>query len=234
MYAHGQAAIVLCEAFAMTGDEALRVPAQRAIEFIERAQYHDGGWRYRPGPRSERGDMSVVGWQVMALQSARAARLNVSEQTWEMAEVFIDSVEHDGGAKYAYQPRSRASAAMTAEALLCRVYMGWKRDWPPLREGIAWLAERHPPRAGAPNIYYWYYATQVLHHYGGAQWDAWNERMRDILVAAQETRGHAAGSWRPTGEFSGEGGRIYMTALAVCTLEVYYRHLPIFRQLELK
>ena len=52
MYTHGQAAIVLCEAFAMTGDEELRVPAQKAIDFIVAAQYNDGGWRYQPGPRT--------------------------------------------------------------------------------------------------------------------------------------------------------------------------------------
>ena len=48
MYAQGQAAIVLCEAFLMTGDEELRIPAQRAIDFIVEAQYPDGGWRYYP------------------------------------------------------------------------------------------------------------------------------------------------------------------------------------------
>ena len=58
--------------------------------------------------------------------------------------------------------------------------------------------------------------------------------MRDVLVNSQETRGHLAGSWSPRGdEHAGAGGRIYVTALATCTLEVYYRHLPLFRQLDL-
>ena len=35
MYAHGQATIVLCEAFAMTGDEELRVPAQKAVALAQ-------------------------------------------------------------------------------------------------------------------------------------------------------------------------------------------------------
>ena len=39
MYAHGQGAIVLSEAFLMTGDEELRQPAQKAIDFIVAAQY---------------------------------------------------------------------------------------------------------------------------------------------------------------------------------------------------
>jgi hypothetical protein len=114
------------------------------------------------------------------------------------------------------------------------MYLGWKRDRPALARGVTWLGDEHLPSASRPNIYYWYYATQVMHHHGGPQWDEWNQRLRDILVGSQETRGHLAGSWAPKGEFSGEGGRIYMTALAVCTLEVYYRHLPIFRQIELR
>ena len=57
--------------------------------------------------------------------------------------------------------------------------------------------------------------------------------MRDILVESQQKKGHEAGSWDPRGGHASQAGRIYSTALAVCTLEVYYRHAPIFRQLEL-
>jgi len=233
MYTHGQAAIVLCEAFAMTGDEALRVPAQKSIDFIVAAQYRDGGWRYTPGPRTNRSDTSVVGWQLMALQSARAANLTIPEETWGMADLYLDGVSYDGGSRYSYQAGGGPTNVMTAEALLCRMYLGWGDDKPALGEGITWLVENHLPSERRPNYYYWYYATQVLHHRGGAEWETWNLQMRDILCKAQETRGHLAGSWAPQGEHAGAGGRIYVTALAICTLEVYYRHLPIFRQIEL-
>lgn len=233
MYAHGQAAIVLCEAFAMTGDERLRRPAQKAIDFIVKAQYRDGGWRYRPGPPSQAGDTSVVGWQLMALQSARAANLTVPEGTLEMAGLFLDGVQSDGGARYGYQRGHGPTPTMTAEALLCRMYLGWNKSNPAVGEGVRWLLENHPPEHDRPNIYYWYYATQTMHHYGSREWDEWNLRMRDVLVDTQETQGHAAGSWRPRGDHASAGGRIYMTSLAVCSLEVYYRHLPIFKRIEL-
>lgn len=230
MYAHGQGAIVLCEAFLMTGDEQLREPAQRAINFIVAAQHAGGGWRYRPG---ERGDTSVLGWQLMALQSARAANLTVPDTAFGLASNYLDTVTTDG-ARYAYQPRrQRPTPAMTAEALLCRIYLGWKREDVGLAQGVRWLTEQHMPRMSEPNIYYWYYGTQTVHHFGGTPWSRWNLRMRDILVASQRASGHAAGSWDPRGAHTGSGGRIYMTALAVCTLEVYYRHLPIFRQIDL-
>jgi hypothetical protein len=49
----------------------------------------------------------------------------------------------------------------------------------------------------------------------------------------QQKQGHAAGSWAPEGRgneggFADAAGRIYMTSLATCILEVYYRHMPIY------
>jgi hypothetical protein len=232
MYAHGQAAIVLCEAFAITGDEELRGPAQKAIDFIVQAQYKDGGWRYTPAPSSQAGDTSVVGWQLMALQSARAANLVVPDATFSRANAYLDRVQHRGGAFYGYQAGNGPTPVMTAEGLLCRLYLGWTKDEPALGAGVAYLLEQHPPRRGDFGIYYWYYATQTMHHFGGDEWDKWNRAMRDVLVETQQKEGHAAGSWAPVGQHSDAGGRLYQTALSACTLEVYYRHLPIFRQIK--
>ncbi len=231
MYAQGQCAIVLCEAFFMTGDEELRVPAQRAIDFIVEAQHGAGGWRYRPG---EAGDTSVFGWQLMALQSARAANLTVPPETLTLASHYLDAVQHNDGAQYSYQRGRRPDHVMSAEGLLCRMYLGWTHEDPGLQRGIDLLARDHLPDKAAPNLYYWYYATQAFHHLGGSSWDRWNRQMRTILVETQRKRGHAAGSWDPPHQHDRSGGRVYATALATCTLEVYYRHLPIFRQIELE
>lgn len=230
MYAHGQAAIVLCEAYLMTGDEAFRDPAQRAIDFIVAAQHPAGGWRYQPG---QEGDTSVFGWQLMALQSARAAGLSVPPRTFEMAGRYLNTVAKKSGGLYSYQPFREPTHVMTAEALLCRFYLGWGLDTTGVQDGLDFLINSHPPTPRDPDFYYWYYATQTLHHAGGPQWTRWNQAMRDTLVSLQERRGHEAGSWRPLGPHGEAGGRLYSTALAICTLEVYYRHLPIFRQLRL-
>jgi len=229
MYAHGQATIVLCEAYLMTGDEQIRKAAEKGVDFIVAAQHDGGGWRYSP---KQAGDTSVLGWQLMALQSGRAAGLAVPEETFGLANNFLDTVERQGG-RYAYQPRQGPTAPMTAEAILCRMYLGWKRTDPGIREGINWLLDEQMPAKRSPNIYYWYYGTQAMHHYGGRAWDRWNLKMRDILVESQRKDGHAAGSWDPRGPHASAGGRIYMTSLAVCSLEVYYRHLPIFRQIDI-
>lgn len=235
MYAHGQGAIVLVEAFSMSGDEQFREPAQKAIDFIVAAQHELGGWRYQPG---ESGDTSVFGWQMMALQSAKTPGLGlvVPDSVFKLASYYLDSASMADGALYRYRPiaRTPATPTMTAEALLCRMYLGWTRDDPRLSAGLEWLETEHPPGIEKPNIYYWYYATQSLHHFGGKTWERWNLKMRELLVEMQQRKGSQAGSWDPRGfAYGTAGGRIYVTSLAVCTLEVYYRHLPLFKQIDL-
>ena len=79
-------------------------------------------------------------------------------------------------------------------------------------------------------MYYNYYATQVMKQYGGKDWDKWNKKMRDYLVKEQSKSGNSAGSWHLGGKNHNtkRGGRLYETAMAVMTLEVYYRFLPLY------
>ncbi|MBC7353609.1 MAG: terpene cyclase/mutase family protein, partial [Thermogutta sp.] len=73
-YTQGQCTIALCEIYGMTRDDRFREPALRAVDYLIRAQSSEGGWRYSPNADS---DVSVTGWIVMALQSARMAGLEV-------------------------------------------------------------------------------------------------------------------------------------------------------------
>lgn len=238
MYAHSLSTIVLCEALAMTGDDhLLRGPATGAVEYIVRAQNPEGGWRYEPG---QDGDMSVMGWQLMALQCAKGAYIDVPKRSFNRASHFLNSVRSGKhGGLFAYQPGNAPSPAMTAEGLLSREYLGWPQDHPGLTEGVQWLM-RDLPNQREPNIYCWYYATQVIHNIGGEPWKKWNAAVRNALLSMQEKAGHPTGSWAPRGgAISGGydtaiGGRIYMTSLALCTLEVYYRYLPIYRAIDVE
>jgi len=233
MYGHGLASIVLCEAFGMTRDQTLLQPAQKAINFIVEAQDPaGGGWRYMP---RQPGDTSVVGWQLMALKSAQMAYLRVPPQTMRKAGYFLDAVQSDRGAVYGYQGPERGRPATTAIGLLGRMYLGWKHEQQPLQRGVQILSVMGPSTdrtAIKNNMYYNYYATQVMHHYGGYPWQRWNEVMREYLIKAQDHQGHEAGSWHfdiVSDHFTTAGGRLYCTALAAMTLEVYYRYMPLYR-----
>lgn len=226
MYSHGLASIVLCEAYAMTHDKGLHQPAQAALNFICYAQDPvGGGWRYEP---RQKGDTSVVGWQIMALKSGHMAYLRVPPITVKKAFQFLDSVQAESGANYGYTGPGKGKAT-TAIGLLCRMYLGWKKDHPSLKRGVEWVSENGPSMG---DMYYNYYATQVMRHWEGDEWKKWNGKMRDQLVNSQAKAGHEAGSWyMPGGDLGAtEGGRLYCTSMATMVLEVYYRHLPIYRK----
>jgi len=230
MYVHGQATIALAEAYAVVGS-SLEEPTRRALEFLCDAQHRQGGWRYNP---RQAGDLSVTGWQLMALHTGRACGFQPPRITMLGASHFLDRVQSDReGGLYCYRPRENHSPAMTAEGLLSRMYLGWDRRDPGLERGVNFLIENHLPDAERPNIYYWYYATQVMHHWGGEPWEVWNRHMQAALPPLQEQHGHEAGSWYFDTNHGRQGGSLYATALATYTLEVYYRHGRLFDRLDL-
>jgi len=227
MYSHGLAAIAFCEAFAMTKDPQLMAPAQRSLNFISYAQDPvGGGWRYRP---RQAGDTCVSGWQLMALKSGYMGGLQIPAATIQGCYKFLDSVADNNGATFGYQSPG-AGQATTAVGLLCRMYMGWKKEEPALQRGVEQLAKWGPSKG---DIYYNYYATQVMRHHGGKSWDVWNEKIRDSLIASQEKgQSHSSGSWAfASDEGAQSGGRLYTTTLATMILEVYYRHIPLYTPL---
>jgi len=226
MYSHGIASIVLCEAYAMTHDKGLYAPAQQALNFIAYAQDPvGGGWRYSP---RQAGDTSAVGWQIMAMKSGHMAYLRVPPITVQKAFRFLDSVQANNGAHYGYTDPAANREGTTAVGLLCRMYLGWKKDNPALERGVKWISDKGPSPS---NMYYNYYATQVMRHWEGDRWKKWNSAMRDELVKSQARKGHETGSWyMGAGHVTDRGGRLYATSMATMILEVYYRHLPIYRK----
>ncbi len=221
MYAQGIAAIALCEAYALLEEESLREPAQAAIDFIVKAQHEQGGWRYYPG---QPGDTTVFGWKIMALNSARLAGLEVPQEVLDRAGEFLDLVAEDEGAFYGYMAAGQ-SPGPTAIGLLSRMYYGWSRDDPRLQQGVRYLEELGPSRS---DMYFNYYAHQVMHHHEGPGWDAWNQELREFLIATQSSEGHQNGSWYFEDPHAESGGRLYTTAMCVMLLQVYYRYLPLY------
>jgi len=236
MYAHALATIALCEAYGLSGDVNLKVGAQRAIKYLVEAQDpQGGGWRY--GPRQP-GDMSAVAWVFLAVRSGNLAGLPLKRAALAKAEGFVDSCaagpKEAKLSRYSYQPGTPATVPLTAAGLLTRQYLGWPKNQPELAAGCDYLMANLPPETGdrLEPVYYYYYATQVLHHMEGPAFDLWNHRMRELLLRTQATKGHQAGSWDPEGtDYGKTGGRLYVTSMALMTLEVYYRHLPMYRML---
>jgi hypothetical protein len=245
MYAQGLATITICEAHGLTSDPVLQKPAQRALLYIARAQNAIGGWDYTP--RGPTPDTSIGGWQIMALKSGQMGGLDVPTQTMAKASKWLDQWAGDSeGSVYGYrQPRNQnpseggaSPQSMVAIGLLCRQYLGWGARHPGLNKGAQWLLrpENLPLATGRSHMYFHYYATQVMHHMGGRFWKAWNPVMRDWLISTQDQgllagHAHQKGSWESKSDWwCASGGRIMMTSMCLLSLEVYYRHLPLYRR----
>ncbi|MEX0819851.1 MAG: prenyltransferase/squalene oxidase repeat-containing protein, partial [Pirellulaceae bacterium] len=239
MYCHGMATLAISEAYAMTGDHRMRGYVERAVQYtVDSQDRTTGGWRYQP---ADQGDMSQLGWQVMALKSAELAGITVPGETRAGMIRFLRSVskgEHRGLASY--RPSERASETMTAEALACRYFLNIQQDERAIREATNYLSGQLPS-GGQANLYYWYYATIGLFQSRAMPtspsieinqdvWPQWNEALQQQLLARQQRHGDDAGSFSPDTVWGSYGGRVYATAMATLCLEVYYRYLPVYER----
>lgn len=234
--------LALAEAYGMSADPQIGLSAQRAVNFVENTQNSDGGWRYRPGESPS--DSSVTGWQVMALKSALLAGLRVKKNSIQRALRWFDSVTDENGRTHYRKLGDRnslgVSPALTAVALLCRLFAGAKPEDPAVQRAVQQILSFPPFWSDKPDnktlprmdAYYWYYATLALYMVGGEAWKKWNPQIRDLLVSKQRRKGCEAGSWDPVTLWSHLAGRMYITTISILMLEVYYRYLPLYRATE--
>ena len=276
LYGYGITALVMAEAFGMTGDPDLERYVNALTVFLARHQHPLGGWRYELG---QPGDITVTGWQVVALKSSQLAGAAVHSDIFRQADKFLDSLTPPaplsrrgraqvvankiGGlnrdptryhylASFANSTTREPGECTSAVGLLCRLYTGWNSNDPRLLQGVNQLLQSntHP----ALLLYRNFYLAQILLHIDHPAWEQWNRRNRDYLVQMQVTettrmnqRNPAfgsppceIGSWyltNPNGTTKNvirdrhlaPAGRLAHTALAILTLEVYYRLLPIYK-----
>jgi len=231
MYSHAIGAIALCEAYGLSQDPNLREPAQLSLDFIIKAQHKSsGGWRYQP---NQAADTSVVGWQLMALKSGQIAGLQIPHESFSLVAEWLTRVEgkNKQRGQFRYQPGSGYSLAMTAEALLCRRYLGAALSDESIVQGANHLL-KNLPQKNKESSYYWYYATQFMFHLSPEYWNQWNDAQRDMLIETQIKDGQHFGTWNPRDNWERQGGRLYTTSLRTMMLEVYFRHQPLYKLLD--
>lgn len=249
-YSHAIATMAMCEAFGLTNDPLLKQSAQKGLDNIFAIQDPaGGGWRYTP---REPGDLSVTGWILMALKSGQMAGLRVNTQRMKLMEHFIDSCQdRKSKGSFFYTPNEAGNVlTMTSVGMLCKLYLGIRPVNADLQAGAEMLKKTGPGKT--TDIYYLYYATQTMHHMGpvAGSWKFWNEGedgsgrngIRNYFVARQyggprsaaASKAHQKGSFfigtSPGSISDNEGGRLMHTSLSLLSLEVYYRHLPLYRR----
>ncbi len=252
-YEHAIVTMAVAEAYAMSNDNRLKGPAQKATDIIlsRQAIGKDGyptAWDYTV-PNIRRIDSSVSGWNVMALKSAAAGGLNI-HNGMEGAKNWLTACWKDHNADWAnldpYTGESTFPYTWNAEggkvdgfaadrdlscvAALCAVFLGHKSGDIMLETLSNHIMNTQFPKSYPTNTYFMYYNTLAIFQVGGDRWERWNGTVRDVLVKSQRVNdGCFDGSWDSKGtEFVGyQVGRLLSTAYCCLSLEVYYRYVPV-------
>jgi len=179
----------------------------------------------------------------MARESAILGGIEVPEMHLQAARVYLlNSFDARRGAfRYSHDPRRLDSRwpilpASTPASVFALLLLGHDRDDERILEGLRFVHARAPERYregsddafvfdAVGNLYFWYYGTLAMFLRGGSDWDRWNDRLRDLLVDAQDEDG----SWEPISHYSRYADerpddRSYTTAMCILMLEVYYRY----------
>ena len=228
MYGHAIATLFLSEVSGMVGparQKKIDVVLPKALKVILSAHNvpkdhrNSGGWRYNPN--STDSDLSVSGWNLMALRSARLNGAPVPGGAIKKAIKYVDACRQANTGAFGYQPGS-GTPPMTAVGLLCRELAGHHADKVNLKAGD-YLLKTIQGNRFLPNShleYATYYASQGMFQLGGHYWDRFAESMYKYLLPKQQ----ANGSWH-----SGSGNS-YATAMYTLALAVSYRQLPIYQR----
>ncbi len=238
MYSHSIATLMLCEVSGMVDGQrqqkidqvlpkALLVLLQ--AQKVPKSDQHLGGWRYAPG--TTQSDLSLTGWSIMALRAAKLNGAAIPDEHIAMAVSYILNCRAGDGS-FTYMPGvGQGTASMTGVAMLCLELCGEHGH-----ESIVPAADfilNHRPQIdqnGTPyrfRYYAFYYCGQAMFQLGGKHWETFAPYMYDCLLADQ----HQDGSWAyPPG--GSQFSSTYPTSLAILTLTVSARQLPIYQREE--
>ena len=237
MYSHNIATLFLSEVSGMVDADrqkavsaaiAAAVRTILAAQGVEKGDPHAGGWRYQRSSRDS--DLSCSGWALMALRSARLNGAPVPDEAIEQARAYIMKRYDSGQGRFGYQDTSNSSETLTGAAVLCLELTGSHGDEVTRRAGNYMLnVYRRIPRDDFP-YYGLYYNAQAAFQLGGRYWKRIASWMYDTWLPEQK----ADGSW-PTPSHCwmakhGKGDTAYITAMAVLSLAVPYRQLPIYQR----
>ena len=246
VYNHAIAALALSETYGQCEHEQ----AERIGAVIEKAvaatlemqswrkdPMDQGGWRYLGKPYRDDSDLSITGWQLMFLRSARNAGFDVPDQNIKQAVTYIEKCFQKKLGAFTYcsrHPRT-VSRAMVGAGVLAMAHAS-KHESKMASDASDWILSRdfsqfnHEPTCQIEwqddrYNYGVFLCTQAMYQQGGKYWERFYPPVVKAIVGAQT----ANGSWppEPTDE---DFGNAYTTALCILSLSVSDQMLPIFQR----
>jgi hypothetical protein len=239
MYQHGICTLMLAEVVGMMPDRTeakrLRSQLQLAVGLILKAQVQRspqfpedrGGWRYTI--RSNDADISVTGWQLMALRAAKNVGCDIPSDPIEMAVAYIKRCQDPVTGGFRYQRYGQVTVACTGTSILALELAGKEhRSTECLRAGSFLLKTPLNPRQ--QHFFYGiYYTSQAMFQLGENYWTVYRRSLHDLLLRQNPPQ---EGAWDGFGQDDRHFGPNYCTAMAILALTVEYRFLPIYQRSE--
>jgi hypothetical protein len=249
-YNHSIAGLMLGEVYGMTiGERSAKIEEaitkaliyHREVQTRQKEKPSDiGGFRYGypEGPNAS-SDMSVTGWALMFLRSARNAEFNVPKQYFDEGLDFVercyeqDPALHDKGV-FRYRPlesdptaNPQITLANTASSMLTLI-LGGRHQHQGIEAGINWFRSRDYPRPWQDGYYYLssYYSSQATAQVGGETWNQIFPQIAGNLLSEQTPEGN----WPIAGGSERNYGAAYSTSLAILALTPAYQLLPIYQR----
>lgn len=232
MYSHGISTLMLAEVYGMLPKEdakRCKLALEKAIALILASQNvpkggrHQGGWRYEPTSRDS--DLSVTGWQLLALRAAKNVGCDVPADNIDQAVQYVKNCADGGRGGFCYQPNSGATPTRTGTGILCLEICGEHHSREALTAADFLLQEQLRPHSA---YYYYgvYYCSVGMFKIGGKHWEQTRDLLEQQLLASQ----HVDGSWSSNFGSERNMGKTYCTTMSVLALAVEYQFLPIYQR----
>src|SRR5207245_523835 len=148
-----------------------------------------GGWRYQVAPVGG-SDISVTGWQVMALRAAKNLGCDVPPEAIDRSVEFIRRCRKETNGGFRYTPHDEATIPCTGTSILalelCGKELHLSKDVQ--AAGSFLIRDENLPRWGGGHFFYGvYYGSQATFQLGGNYWAVYRPRLREVLLDNQQT-----------------------------------------------
>jgi hypothetical protein len=194
-----------------------------------------GGWRYIDDFEQIDSDLSVTGWELMFLRSARNAGFDVPKRRIDEAVAFVRRCfDYDEGIFVYNKRRDSKTRSMNGAGILALAHAGFHNSQEARRAGD-WLLSRGfgqynatMPGQRSDRYHYGVFTCgQAMYQLGGPYWERFFPAAVEAILANQQSDG----SWPVDSQFHDSPyGKTYSTALVVLTLGAPNQLLPVFQR----
>ena len=244
-YNHALSALVLSEIYGLQGeqdDSQSRAAIRKALDAtLEMQQWPKdlavdrGGWRYVQDYDGDDSDLSITGWHLMFLRSAKNAGFDVPQKPIDEAVEYVRSCYRAESSTFVYTNGPGyihyKSRGVTGAGILALAHAG-AHNTPEAQASGDWLLKNPFDKYNFivdPERYHYglFTCTQAMYQLGGKHWRGFFPSAAVTVVASQSPDG----SWqRESHKYDSQFGNAYTSAICLIALGTPNDLLPIFQR----